>query len=202
MKCVENVFDVALFNPLVCWYAGGVPLNQLKLIWKDKTSIVSYMARSLNSVMENSHISGENYFYYNIFNGKYHIRNCPQYLKKESVLRFKKENLLERLTISTDYFIEELKKQTYDKVILMDHVDWLTQEQISALCHNLWEQVNPGGKVIFRSAALEPSYVNDLKDVGFQVTCVGRIDQVGYMDRVNMYASFYLATKATLPLGL
>ncbi len=55
-------------------------------------------------------------------------------------------------------------------------------------------QVVPGGKVIWRSAALSPPYASMIADAGFDVRCLQRADD-GFMDRVNMYASFYVATR-------
>jgi betaine lipid synthase len=55
-------------------------------------------------------------------------------------------------------------------------------------------QVAPGGIVIWRSAALVPPYAEVIRKAGFDVRCVSRADQ-GYMDRVNMYSSFYVAKR-------
>ena len=55
-------------------------------------------------------------------------------------------------------------------------------------------QVLPGGIVIWRSAALVPPYAAIIAKAGFDVKCVRRADE-GYMDRVNMYSSFYMARR-------
>lgn len=55
-------------------------------------------------------------------------------------------------------------------------------------------QVAPGGRVIWRSAAYVPPYAAFIADAGFEVRCIQRADQ-GFMDRVNMYASFWVAEK-------
>jgi betaine lipid synthase len=54
--------------------------------------------------------------------------------------------------------------------------------------------VVPGGIVIWRSAASTPPYARLIANAGFDVKCIQRADQ-GYMDRVNMYSSFYVATR-------
>lgn len=195
LSVVEKIIEYIVFNPIVCWYAGGVPYNQLRIIWNDGNSVAQYMARCWNSLLMNNHISAENYFYYNIFNARYAHDNCPSYLKKTNIHRFKKEHLLEKLTISTDFFINELKKKKYDKIILMDHVDWLPKDKTQELVDALWDQTNPEGKIIFRSAGLKPVYVDLLEKKGFEVKCVSSFKTHAYMDRVNMYASFYVAVK-------
>ena len=78
----------------------------------------------------------------------------------------------------------------------MDHVDWLDNKNALQVIQLLSEHVLPGGRVIFRSASLCPPYVKMLKENGFRVTCVKRADQGGhFMDKVNMYNSFYMASK-------
>ncbi|CAI5501434.1 unnamed protein product, partial [Closterium sp. Naga37s-1] len=81
------------------------------------------------------------------------------------------------------------------QVILMDHVDWLGQRDIDTLCQALRDQVKPGGRVIWRSASRNPEYAKDIEKAGFKVVQVRSITQQQYMDRVNMYASFYVAIR-------
>jgi betaine lipid synthase len=76
----------------------------------------------------------------------------------------------------------------------MDHVDWLDTPQATTLAKTLAQQVLPGGIVILRSASLNPPYVKLIAAAGFDCRCVGRADQ-GYMDRVNMYSSFFVCKR-------
>ena len=55
-------------------------------------------------------------------------------------------------------------------------------------------QVLPGGRVIWRSAAVRPPYVKLIEQAGFDVECLQLADH-GFMDRVNMYSSFYVAVR-------
>ncbi len=55
------------------------------------------------------------------------------------------------------------------QVILMDHVDWMDETYARELAAALARQVTPGGRVIWRSAALEPPYVSIIRDAGFTV---------------------------------
>lgn len=48
--------------------------------------------------------------------------------------------------------------------------------------------------MIWRSAAYVPPYAALIRAAGFDVRCVQRAD-AGFMDRVNMYASFWVAIK-------
>ncbi len=80
----------------------------------------------------------------------------------------------------------------------MDHLDWMNQEQHQEYAATLAQQVMSGGIVIWRSAAITPPYAAIIAAAGFDVRRVCRADEQ-YMDRVNMYSSFYVATRK--PLG-
>ena len=51
----------------------------------------------------------------------------------------------------------------------MDHVDWMDEKYARELAGALARQVTPGGRVIWRSAALEPPYVPIIREAGFTV---------------------------------
>ena len=191
---VKDVVGYLTMNKWVTWFAGGVPAAQKSLIDKDDTSMVEYFTRCIHGVVMNTHIKNDNYFYYNILTGRYTKENCPAYLKYDNFIALK-QGLIDNLYISTDLFLNELQQHTYDKVILMDHADWQDRKQTQELALQLHEHVNKGGKIIFRSAALIPPYHADLVNAGFDVKCLDRIDRDGFMDRVNMYASFYMCSK-------
>jgi betaine lipid synthase len=62
-------------------------------------------------------------------------------------------------------------------VILMDHVDWQDLGQARELAAVLAKQVAPGGRVIWRSAALCPPYARVIREAGFEVKCLQRADE-------------------------
>ncbi|KAG2493304.1 hypothetical protein HYH03_008440 [Edaphochlamys debaryana] len=185
--------SLVLFNKAVLWFGGGVPGKQYALIKADGIPIENYIARTMDGVAENSHVRKHNYFYYNCLTGKFLRDNCPTYLREQAFAQLK-SGAVERLTVATNFFMEELKARTYTKVILMDHVDWLDVPVAQDLAECLAKQVAPGGIVIWRSASLSPPYAEQIKKAGFDVRCISRADQ-GYMDKVNMYSSFYVARR-------
>ncbi|GAX75478.1 hypothetical protein CEUSTIGMA_g2921.t1 [Chlamydomonas eustigma] len=182
-------------NRVVLWFGGGVPGKQYALIKNDGIPIEQYVARTLDGVAEHSHLRKSNYFYYNCLTGKFLRDNCPSYLREANFNKLK-AGIIDRLTVATGTFLDELKARKYSKVILMDHVDWLDVEQARVVAQTLSEQVVPGGIVIWRSAAMTPPYAEQIKQAGFDVRCISRADQ-GYQDRVNMYSSFYVAKRKT-----
>jgi hypothetical protein len=66
-------------------------------------------------IAENSHLRKQNYFYYNCMTGHFLRDNCPSYLKEENFNRLK-DGLINRLTISTCFFLDELRARKYSKV--------------------------------------------------------------------------------------
>jgi len=53
--------------------------------------------------------------------------------------------------------------------------------------------VKLGGRVIWRSASRSPKYAKCIENAGFNVIRITTSDK--YMDRVNMYASFYVGIR-------
>jgi betaine lipid synthase len=190
---LEQLFQLIALNKTVAWFAGGIPVKQYDLILEDDTSVVDYFVRCISGVFLNSHLRTDNYFYWNLLTGSYTHKCCPNYLKKRyfDVLR----DNLDKLVIVNDTFNHELCRRKYDKIILMDHADWQTWEETENLSKRLYEHMNEGGKLILRSASYEPPYIEQLRNVGFKVQCVSRIDENPYLDRVNMYASFYVCIR-------
>lgn len=66
-------------------------------------------------IAENSHLRKQNYFYYNCITGHFLRDNCPSYLREDNFNRLK-EGLINRLTISTGFFLDELRARKYSKV--------------------------------------------------------------------------------------
>eukprot|EP00878_Enallax_costatus_P047163 GHUV01057583.1.p1 GENE.GHUV01057583.1~~GHUV01057583.1.p1 ORF type:complete len:154 (+),score=39.11 GHUV01057583.1:659-1120(+) len=145
---------------------------------------------TVTGIAENSHLRKNNYFYYNCVTGHFLRENCPSYLLEHNYNKLH-DGLIQQLTISTRFFLDELRARKYTKVILMDHVDWLDEKVVQELATTLAQQVLPGGIVIWRSASLCPPYAKVIADAGFSVTCISRASE-GYMDRVR-FGSFVTA---------
>uniref|UniRef100_A0A7S0URH5 Betaine lipid synthase n=1 Tax=Polytomella parva TaxID=51329 RepID=A0A7S0URH5_9CHLO len=192
----RKIVTFALFNRAVLWFGGGVPMKQLALILADNISVDTYIARTLDGVAENSCLRHHNYFYYNCLMGKFLPDNCPTYLTATGFQSLK-AGKVDSLVVSTNFFLDELRSRIYTKVILMDHVDWLDLGKAQELATALREQVAPGGIVIWRSASLNPPYASLIRTAGFEIRRVSSAE-AGYMDRVNMYSSFFVAQRKPL----
>ncbi|CAI7858224.1 unnamed protein product [Closterium sp. NIES-54] len=190
-----RIFGFFFTNRVVLWFCAGIARGQLRLIRKED-NVYRYVVRCLDSVAETTSLRDSNYFYRCCLTGQFSRNCCPRFLQEPCFNKLKTE-LAARdcMLISTSFFVEELRARMYSKVILMDHVDWLGQRDIDTLCQALKDQVKPGGRVIWRSASRNPEYAKDIEKAGFKVVQVRSITQQQYMDRVNMYASFYVAIR-------
>lgn len=199
---LARIFGFVFTNPIVLWFCAGIAKGQLGLIRKED-NIYRYVVRCLDSVAENTNLRDDNYFYRVCLTGKFSHNCCPRFLEEKYFDKLKAElPASQRMIISTSFFVEELLKRKYTKVILMDHVDWLGQREIDVLCAALNKQVVPGGRVIWRSASRSPHYAKDIAKAGFEVHAIRSTNTERYMDRVNMYASFYVAIRVGGPSGV
>lgn len=193
VSLITSFLSLFIFNRFTMWFGGGIPCKQYRLIHKDGLRISDYAARTFDGVARNSHLRTDNYFYFNCLTGRFTRSNCPSYLKQDNFEALKAGSI-DNLTITTSTFMEQLTARTFSKVILMDHVDWLDLKASKKLAKALAKHVSPGGRVIWRSAALCPPYSRLIQQAGFEVRCLQRADQE-FMDRVNMYSSFYVAVR-------
>eukprot|EP00270_Netrium_digitus_P017940 TRINITY_DN6727_c0_g1_i1.p1 TRINITY_DN6727_c0_g1~~TRINITY_DN6727_c0_g1_i1.p1 ORF type:complete len:684 (+),score=143.97 TRINITY_DN6727_c0_g1_i1:121-2172(+) len=192
---LARIFGFFFTNRIVLWFCNGVSRGQLRLI-KKEDNVYRYIVRCLDTAAEYSHLRDSNYFYRVCLTGKFAKNCCPRYLEEPCFNKLKVELAArESMYITTSFFVEELKRRMYTKVILMDHVDWLGQKDIDTLCDALGKHVKPGGRVIWRSASRAPPYAECIAKAGFKVIQVSSINEQQYMDRVNTYASFYVAIK-------
>eukprot|EP00891_Asterochloris_glomerata_P001660 jgi/Astpho2/1660/e_gw1.00032.33.1_t len=190
---VIRLLAVIFLNRFVLWFGGGVPCKQYRLIHKDGLRISQYIARTFDGVAQSSHLRRDNYFYFSCCTGKFARDNCPSWMLPANFQKLK-DGAINRLEIMNGVFMDALRSRHFTKVILMDHVDWQGLEHAEELAQLLARQVLPGGRVIWRSAAVRPPYVKLIEQAGFDVECLQLADH-GFMDRVNMYSSFYVAVR-------
>jgi betaine lipid synthase len=69
----------------------------------------------LLGIAENSHLRKSNYFYYNCITGHFLRDNCPSYLREAEFSRLH-GGLINRLTIASGFFLDELRARKYTKV--------------------------------------------------------------------------------------
>lgn len=170
------------------WRLFGAPPKQVRLI----PNIYQYTQQSLVPVIKETDIENDNHYYHLVLNGRFSKENCPDYLREDHI-QVLRDNVY---TISNhnDSFLNVLGSSIYDKVILMDHLDWTDHGYVQTLCDTLRYHMrfSVESKAILRSAAYVPWYIEIFRRNGFIATQVAKRDQSKCMDRVNTYASFWV----------
>ncbi|KAF9071138.1 S-adenosyl-L-methionine-dependent methyltransferase [Rhodocollybia butyracea] len=195
-----------LRNPVFCWNALGVPMNQRRMLLNDG-SIYEYIRDTLDPLVSTYLVKTDNYFYLLCLLGYYTPASCPAYLTRPGfeALKANKGKSLEAFRLHTDSIYNVLiglSHRSLTRVLLMDHLDWFTQgsQEVDDEIKQLFRVVAPGGSVFWRSAARYPWYNEVFERRGFQVEAVavrdgGEKGQKVPLDKVNMYASFWKATR-------
>ncbi|CRK38084.1 hypothetical protein BN1708_016605, partial [Verticillium longisporum] len=125
----------------------------------------------------------------------------PDYLSEKAHARLSRPGALDGLRIHTDELDEVISRitpGTLTVAVVMDSMDWFdpgaaaAAQQITKLNHAL----RMGGRVLLRSSALHPWYVKAFEAHGFTSKRVGAREGGACIDRVNMYASCWILTKA------
>lgn len=185
-----KLFSVVLVNTRAMWNLCGCPENQIKMITKDDNmNLGDFIYDALLPVFEQTDIENDNHYYYLIFNGCFSKDNCPDYLLEENRETLKKDSV--RIHNHHGSLIEQLRKQMYSKVILMDHMDWMEIPYIEELASALKTQVVTYGKIIFRSASKNPWFMYVFHKAGFVSVRLDVCTKGQLMDRVNTYASYW-----------
>ena len=196
VSLLSNIVALLLFNRVTLWFGGGIPARQADLIHLDDVHLSDYAARTFVGVVKGSLIAKDNYFYLNCLTGRFSPECCPDYLRRENFKRLKDGKLIDRLHIVDDFFLPTLKQRVYSRVVLMDHLDWLSDQDAKAVAIALGQHVAKGGRVIWRSAAYQPKYARFIENSGFTVTRLQcHTVEHSMLDFVNMYASFWLAVR-------
>ncbi|KAJ3713291.1 hypothetical protein C8R42DRAFT_698973 [Lentinula raphanica] len=200
---ILNPAIVALMrNPVFCWNALGVPMNQRKMLL-DEGSVYNYVRDTLDPLLSTYLLKTENYFYLLCLLGHYTHASCPAYLTRSGfeTLKAKGGNALNSFRLHTDSIynvLRGLNTSSLTRVLIMDHLDWfkVDSESVDQEIVQLARVVTSGGLVFWRSAAKYPWYNKILERAGFHVEpVVIRKGPEVALDRVNMYASFWRGTK-------
>ncbi|KAF8210145.1 hypothetical protein K438DRAFT_1903773 [Mycena galopus ATCC 62051] len=192
-----------LKNPVFCWNALGVPLNQRKMLL-DEGNIFEFIRDTLDPLVSTYLLKTGNYFYLLALLGHYTPESCPEYLTRAGfeALKANDGQVLDAFRLHTDSIVNVLRGLSdwaLTRALIMDHLDWFTpgSSDINEEVAELHRVLAPGGFVFWRSAARKPWYNANFERQGFQVTALGvRKGEKGpALDRVNMYASFWRAVK-------
>ncbi|KAK3987017.1 hypothetical protein QBC44DRAFT_129306 [Cladorrhinum sp. PSN332] len=196
------------------WAALGVPKNQLAMIEADHASLTSqeggpssrahaiwhYMVNTLDPVVEQTHIASSNPYYLVTLAGHFSRKCHPDYLSPTAHKILTQPTAFDNLRIHTDEIdevIARISPGTLTVAIVMDSMDWFDPASNAAAKQiiKLNRALKLGGRVLLRSAGLEPWYIKEFEKHGFAGKRVGNRVPGSCIDRVNMYASCWVCRK-------
>jgi betaine lipid synthase len=172
-------------------------------MYLSECTTVEYVAATFDPIVHRSLLKNDNYFYLLCLTGRYTSECCPDYLNPPVTSALKSSRALESFRIHTDtveQVLGRLTQKTLTKAVLMDHMDWMDWDGVEVRKEvvALRKAMKPGGQVMFRSAAKSPWYVKVYEEEGFVCQPVS-IRQDNSIDRINMYASTWIARLQTPP---
>ncbi|KAJ5885557.1 3-amino-3-carboxypropyl transferase [Penicillium taxi] len=197
----------ALLSNLVCrlivsqdkflWSALGVPKHQLTMIEND---YVESQPVGGPTKADRKTRSFSNPDYHIRMAGTFNHRCYPEYLSHEAHANLSQLGVLDGIQIHADEIDEVLSHMDSNRLtvaILMDSMDWFDPNGVAAVTQitKLNRILKMGGRVLLRSSALRPWYIDIFEAYGFSSKCMGSRTDGAYIDRVNMYASCWLYTK-------
>ncbi|KKK25827.1 hypothetical protein P175DRAFT_0502893 [Aspergillus ochraceoroseus IBT 24754] len=200
------------------WKAAGVPRNQRNMIIDDfykrsglnkdmkqskdisGQSIWQYVVDTLDPVVQETMISNDNYFYYLCLQGKFSKKCQPTYLSSQAHVKLSSPGAFDGLRIHTDEINEVIGRITPRSLtiaVVMDSMDWFDPEgtDAAAQARKFNQALKMDGRVLLRSASIEPWYIRHFEENGFTARRVGARFPGSCIDRVNMYASTWICTK-------
>ncbi|KAI8638499.1 hypothetical protein BD408DRAFT_393869 [Parasitella parasitica] len=190
-----------LHNPMFMWNALGVPINQMNMFLKECTT-QQYIENTLDPITTHSLFSDDQYFYYLCLKQQYAKKSCPLYLTKDGFETLKTSGALNAFHLHTESILTALQSMAdgyLTRLVLMDHMDWFDPNSCEELDNEIREMkraLQPMGQVYWRSAGTKPWYNALFEKHGFiNIEPLGIRRPGQAIDRVNMYASFYRATK-------
>ncbi|HET6485247.1 MAG TPA: BtaA family protein [Spirochaetia bacterium] len=145
----------------------------------------------------------DNYFWGLYVFGEYPPGCCPRYLTRDGFTRLK-EGLVDRIEAHTSTVTRYLKGPgpRFTGAVLLDHMDWMVDhpQALAAEWESLYDRMEPGGRILFRSAHALPPYLEDVRVGPSRLPLrewlsfrTEEARQLARMDRVHTYASFHIA---------
>ncbi len=172
----------------------GVPRSQQELFVNEyEKGAMGFILECLRHICTELPMS-ENYFYHLYFHGYYTKECSPAYLKEENFGTLRQS--INRIHTHTQTIADFLKENPgqYSHYILLDHQDWLADNNIPAL-EEEWRLIlqnsRPGTRILLRSAAQEVNFFPDFvkERLHFEQELTAKTHRE---DRVGTYASVYL----------
>ncbi|KAG5342920.1 hypothetical protein C0989_005868 [Termitomyces sp. Mn162] len=179
-----NPIVVALLqNPVFCWNALGVPLNQRRMLLEEG-SMYDFICHTLDPLISKYLLKTDNYFYLLVYIdsffdpsfplliytgqallGHYTPACCPSYLTLPGFNALKSNNngRLDAFRLHTDSIVNVLRgllPNSLTRALIMDHLDWFnpgSQDAVEEVAE-FYRVLATGGMMFWRSASRKPWY--------------------------------------------
>ena len=196
------IFD----KPLVRWmmkqpaslYGLGIPPAQYKALAANSPGGIGEVLRQRVERLACDFAVADNYFAWQAFGRRYAPGpnpSLPPYLREENFdavrsrsdrVRYVQRSLTETLRASP--------AASFDRYVLLDAQDWMTDADLTALWTQIIRTGRPGARVIFRTAADERLLPGRLPDdlLGRWRYEADRSRDLGRQDRSSIYGAFHL----------
>ncbi|KAJ2050032.1 hypothetical protein H4S04_002857 [Coemansia sp. S16] len=205
-SCIfSNIAIRMLDNPVAMWQFMGVPINQWNML-RSEGSMSQYVRDTLDPVFHSTSCAKSNYFYHLLFARQYSPDCCPDYLTKDGFARLQHTVGNDSASVRPTFHLHTatlldtlggMRDGELTKAVIMDHMDWFSPEDADSEVVALARVVKKTGFVLWRSAARIPWYIDVFEKHGFIVETldIRQPNSMKPLDRVNMYASLYKATR-------
>ncbi|KAF2712629.1 hypothetical protein K504DRAFT_464699 [Pleomassaria siparia CBS 279.74] len=163
-------------------------------------AVYEYVLNTFEPVVTTTLLSTSNHYYLLTLLGHYTPQSHPTYLSPKSHVQLSKPTAFSGLRIHTDEIsevISRMRPNTLTIVVVMDSMDWFPPggKQAIKQIRGLNRALRVKGRVLLRSAGIEPWYLDVFGELGFSCRRVAVRVPGGCIDRVNMYASTWICTK-------
>jgi S-adenosylmethionine-diacylglycerol 3-amino-3-carboxypropyl transferase len=181
----------------------GVPHPQRKEVQRQhENGVAGFVREAIEYVFRHLPV-WNNYFWSLYLRGRYTAGCCPEYLKAEN-FSLLKGGLADRVQVHTSTVTDFLcgTQERISKFVLLDHMDWMSSYHPEALVeewHAILDRASANARIIFRSAHLQPAYIDALRlEGGRRLRDTldfrdGLARALQPLDRVHTYAGFHIA---------
>lgn len=139
---------------------------------KSGQAIWNYGVQTLDPVVNNTLVSEDNHYYLLCLLGKYTRRCHPTYLTPKAHIKLSQPSALDGLRIHTDELSEvfaRMQPASLAIAVLMDSMDWFSPSgsEADTQVRAVNRALRMGGRVLLRSAGLQPWYIRVFEEAGF-----------------------------------
>jgi S-adenosylmethionine-diacylglycerol 3-amino-3-carboxypropyl transferase len=201
-ECVAPFFDHPVVRRIArqpaTLYSFGIPLSQYQSLARAAdASIVDLYRERLKRLVCGFPLE-DNYFAWQAFGRCYDTdaRNAiPPYLDADNYgrLRFHRDRVDTRIASLHDALADQ-PDSSFDSFVLLDAMDWMEPETITALWREIARVGEPGARIIFRTAGpdsvVEPALPDPLRDRFTYERA--RSEELHEHDRSAIYGMFHL----------